>query len=132
MAEETKVVEFLTEEQYEGQQALETQLNDIAHAPKKVLKFNRASKVTRQDVVNAFTNAFQMIGGVDRLAVWADANPGEFFKIFGKLLPPSNTDLLDGNREFVVRHILPPPVMDTTPKTVVENAEFTEVENDAS
>jgi len=131
MSEETKVVEFLTEEQYEGQQALETQLNDIAHAPKKVLKFNRASKVTRQDVVNAFTNAFQMIGGVDRLAVWADANPGEFFKIFGKLLPPSNADLLDGNREFIVRHVLPAPVMETAPRQI-ENAEFTEVEDDAS
>lgn len=130
MAEESKIVEFLTEEQYDGQQALETRLNDIADAPKKVLKFSRASKVTRQDVVNAFTNAFQMIGGVDRLAVWADANPGDFFKIFGKLLPPSNTDLLDGNREFVVRHILPPPVMDTTPKTIVENAEYEEVPNE--
>jgi hypothetical protein len=123
MSEETKIVEFLTPEQYEGQQALETRLNDIADAPKKILKFSRAAKVTRQDVVNAFTNAFQMIGGVDRLAVWADANPGEFFKIFGKLLPPSNTDLLDGNREFVVRHILPPPVMDVTPKTVVHTIE---------
>lgn len=129
MPEETKVVEFLTPEQYEGQKALETQLNDIANAPKKVLKFSRAEKVTRQDVVNAFTNAFQMIGGVDRLALWADSNPGDFFKIFGKLLPPSSADILDGNREFVVRHILPPPQMDTSPRQVVEDAEYTEVKD---
>lgn len=131
MAEETKVVEFLTPEQYEGQKALETQLNDIANAPKKVLKFSRAEKVTRQDVVNAFTNAFQMIGGVYRLALWADSNPGDFFKIFGKLLPPSSADILDGNREFVVRHILPPPQMDTSPRKVeTVDADFTEVEDE--
>lgn len=132
MTDETKVTETLTEAEYLEQQALEAKLNDIAEVPKtnKVLKFTRATKVTRQDVVNAFTNAFQMIGGVDRLALWADQNPGEFYKLFGKLMPPAASDLLDGNREFVVRHILPPPQMDTSQKEVVD-AEFTEVKPDA-
>lgn len=33
---------------------------------------------------NAVHDAFDLIGGVPRLAVWADKNPGEFFT---KLLP---------------------------------------------
>jgi len=33
---------------------------------------------------NAVYDAFDLIGGVPRLAVWADENPGEFFT---KLLP---------------------------------------------
>jgi hypothetical protein len=134
--EETKVVETLTTEQYEEQKALETKLNDIAAASTirgsgavQALKFTRATKVTRQDVVNAFTNAFQMIGGVDRLALWADANPGEFYKLFGKLMPPANSGLLDGNREFIVRHILPAPNIRTGPREQEPvDAEFEEVE----
>lgn len=31
--------------------------------------------------------AFEMIGGVDRMAAWADKNPGEFYtKLFGKVV----------------------------------------------
>ena len=137
MSEEVKRTETMSTEQYEAQQALETKLNDIAdastrHGGGKLLKFTRSTKVTRADVVESFTNAFQMIGGVDRLALWADQNPGDFYKLFGKLMPPAASDLLDGQREFVVRHILPPPGMEVSsrqPETV--DAEYTEVkEND--
>jgi hypothetical protein len=71
-----------------------------------------------------------MIGGVDRLALWADQNPGDFYKLFGKLMPPAASDLLDGQREFVVRHILPPPEMDTNPRQTQRTleAEYTEID----
>lgn len=136
---ETKVTETLTAEQWEEQKALERKLNDIAEASQMprsgaaaALKFTRATKVTRQDVVNAFTNAFQMIGGVDRLALWADSNPGEFYKLFGKLMPPAASDLLDGNREFIVRHVLPEPRVRTGPRDQNEepvDAEYEEIES---
>lgn len=132
---DTKVVETVSAAEYEKQQQeeLNKDLNQIAEVPKSnaALKFTRRTKVTRQDVVNAFTNAFYMIGGVDRLALWADQNPGEFFKLYGKLMPPANSDLLDGNREFIVRHVLPAPVMETGPKPVesVVDAEFEEVKH---
>jgi hypothetical protein len=131
VTEDVKVTEFLTAEEYAAQQELENKLNDIAEVPKsnKVLKFTRATKVTRQDVVNAFTNAFQMIGGVDRLALWADSNPNEFFKLFAKLMPPAASDLLDGNREFIVRHVLPQPKIQTGPKEEPIDVEFTEVKH---
>ena len=132
---DTKVVETVSAAEYEKQQQeeLNKDLNQIAEVPKSnaALKFTHRTKVTRQDVVNAFTNAFYMIGGVDRLALWADQNPGEFFKLYGKLMPPANSDLLDGNREFIVRHALPAPVMETGPKPVesVVDAEFEEVKH---
>ncbi len=131
MSDETKITEFLTPEEFEEQQKLEQELNQIAEVPKtsKTLKFTRSTKVTRQDVVNAFTNAFQMIGGVDRLALWADSNPGEFYKLFGKLMPPSASDILDGNREFIVRHVLPQPNIETGPKQEIVDADFEEVKH---
>jgi hypothetical protein len=42
---------------------------------------------SRKDVVSAFATAFEMIGGVPRLALWANENPTDFYKLFGKLLP---------------------------------------------
>lgn len=136
MAEETKVVETMSAEQYEAQQKLETSLNAIAtastqHGSGKLLKFTRSTKVTRADVVESFTNAFQMIGGVDRLALWADQNPGDFYKLFGKLMPPAASDLLDGERVFTVRHVLPPSEMDVSPRKTIVDAEYTEVDPSA-
>jgi len=42
---------------------------------------------TRADVVRAFSESFELIGGVPRLALWAHHNPSEFYKLYGKLLP---------------------------------------------
>lgn len=44
-----------------------------------VLKDSRAAK--------AFQQAFEMIGGVPRLALWADQNPTKFFTLYSKLVP---------------------------------------------
>lgn len=44
-----------------------------------VLKDSKAAK--------AFQQAFDMIGGVPRLALWADQNPTKFYTLFSKLVP---------------------------------------------
>lgn len=80
----------------------------------------RKSSITRADVIGAFYHAFQMVGGTPRLAVWADQNPSDFFKLFGRLLPASSTTELDGPQEILVRHALPPP--QTNPYRQVEEA----------
>lgn len=41
----------------------------------------------RKFVENAFNACFDLIGGVPRLALWADQNPGEFFKLYAKMMP---------------------------------------------
>jgi hypothetical protein len=47
----------------------------------------KTHKFSRSDVVSAFASAFEMIGGTPRLALWANDNPTEFYRLFGKLLP---------------------------------------------
>ena len=44
-----------------------------------VLKDARAAR--------AFQQAFDMIGGVPRLALWADQNPTKFYALYSKLVP---------------------------------------------
>jgi hypothetical protein len=48
--------------------------------------------VGRRAVERAFLNAFELIGGVPRLVLWADAHPGDFYKLYGRLLggPPQD------------------------------------------
>lgn len=35
----------------------------------------------------AFQQAFEIIGGVPRLALWADRNPDKFYPLFARLIP---------------------------------------------
>ena len=63
----------------------------------------------RIDVVQAFHTAFQMIGGVPRLALWADANPTEFYKLYGRLLPSAAQSELAEDPVIEIRHALGPP-----------------------
>lgn len=57
--------------------ALECQ--DINKKPKK------AARNTR--LLDAIQETFELIGGVPRMAVWADKEPGEFYKLLGKQIP---------------------------------------------
>ena len=43
------------------------------------LRTNKAAK--------AFEQAFELIGGVPRLALWADRNPSKFYAMFSKMIP---------------------------------------------
>lgn len=38
---------------------------------------------------DAFQSAFDLIGGISRLALWADKNPTAFFSLYSKLIPSS-------------------------------------------
>jgi hypothetical protein len=66
----------------------------------------------RADVVSAFSAAFQMIGGIPRLALWADNNPTEFYKLYARMLPSAASDEMNALGEFKVIHSLPPPAYD--------------------
>ena len=79
------------------------------YAPTGRIQRQRKSGLSRTDVIQTFQHAFEMIGGVPRLAVWADSNPSDFFKLYGRLLPTSNSSELDGPQELIVRHVLAPP-----------------------
>lgn len=55
---------------------------------RKGLYGERAPKELRsKKAADAFQSAFDLIGGVPRLALWADKNPSAFFALYSKLIP---------------------------------------------
>ena len=69
---------------------------------------------TRQEVVDAFARAFEMIGGVQRMALWANQNPDKFYPLYSKLLPSTAINI--GNAGLVtIIHALAPTPLDEHP-----------------
>lgn len=64
---------------------VETCLNTLAATP-KVPDFARTRNVREQ-----FQHAFELIGGIPRLAHWAHGNPDKFFSLYSKLIPTQVT-----------------------------------------
>lgn len=75
--------------------------------PNTRMRIPRNKDFTRKDVVQAFTNAFELIGGTPRLALWAHANEGDFYKLYSRLLPSQASSALGEANELVIRHVLP-------------------------
>jgi hypothetical protein len=69
---------------------------------------------TRTDVANAFQHAFQMIGGVQRLALWANENPDKFYPLYSKLLPGQALVIGDVGQLTLV-HAIGPTALDDHP-----------------
>ena len=95
----------------------------LPHLPSGTLT---RTSLRRADVVSAFNTAFQMIGGIPRLAIWADENPTEFYKLYSRLLPSAASDELNLVREIRIVHSLAPPNYDPhrpteTPVEILEN-----------
>jgi hypothetical protein len=55
----------------------------IGHKPAR-------TDITPAEIVARFHLAFEHIGGVSRFALWADANPTDFYKMYAKLLPSAD------------------------------------------
>lgn len=69
---------------------------------------------SRQDVVNAFAQAFKMIGGTPRLALWANANPDKFYPLYAKLMPSTSIQIGD-NSQVIIQHAIPKTELDEHP-----------------
>lgn len=74
-------------------------LSRLARLNTTKLSVPKTNKFSRSDVVNSFASAFTMIGGTTRLALWANENPGDFYKLFGKLLPSTTMSEIVHRRE---------------------------------
>ena len=115
--------EFIPAEEYEKTEA-EPQYEDlpvedwdqtmqkIASQELSTLRVPRNTQVSRKAVINAFVNAFELIGGVPRLALWAHSNPRDFYKLYARLLPSQASAALGESNEIIVRHILPRTSLD--------------------
>jgi hypothetical protein len=59
----------------------------------------------RRRILAAFDEAFELIGGVPRLAAWANEHPTEFFKIMSRL---ATVNVQIQNNTVNIIHSLPP------------------------
>ena len=66
---------------------------------------------TRSQVVDAFQRAFDMIGGVERLTLWAHENPGDFFRLYAKLLP-ATTVSFGSTGTLIIEHTIAKGALD--------------------
>lgn len=76
------------------------------------LSIPRSNKYTRQQVVNAFHDSFELIGGVPRLAAWAHMNPDKFFQLYAKLLPSQAQQEVKHDGTVRIVHALAPNALD--------------------
>ena len=60
----------------------------------KLVRIPKNPHFTRKDVVQAFQSAFELTGGVPRLAVWANEHETDFYKLYSRLLPSQSSSAL--------------------------------------
>jgi len=85
---------------------------------------------SRGDVVNAFQDAFDIVGGTTRLALWANENPGEFYKLYARLLP-SQAQIIGSPVRPQIIHAIPPSVLDNHPGEVLDIVTLEPIDGDA-
>ncbi|TXH55956.1 MAG: hypothetical protein E6Q97_07595 [Desulfurellales bacterium] len=77
------------------------------------LSVPKSNRYTRQQVVNAFHDSFELIGGVPRLAAWAHLNPDKFFQLYAKLLPSQAQSEVKHDGVVKIVHALAPNALDS-------------------
>lgn len=106
MSEDTKVIQFISREDWEKQFAVESAKDGPVRLPREL---------NRRRVVSAFMDAFELVGGIPRLVTFAssnDENYATFLKLYARLLPSQSDATLDASTEKVIKHILPRSKLD--------------------
>lgn len=86
-------------------------LSGVARDCRRLNKVPKERQNSR--VLNAMLETFELIGGVPRMAFWADMNPGEFYKLFGKQIPGLIQQLnFNGPVQINIQPALPPSPLD--------------------
>lgn len=108
---------------------LQVELDRRALSDPKVSKMR-----TRKQVEEAFLEAFELVGGVPRLAMWANdpEHYGEFLKLYAKFMPPATQETVE--REFTFVSNIPPSPLNRPKQQplneVVEEGQFIEHKDD--
>lgn len=92
--------------------AWEETLHIIATTPGATVKVPRSPNLKREQVVNAFLDAFELIGGTPRLVLWGAENPGEFYKLWAKLAPKQIEQETQVDGGIRITHVLPRGALD--------------------
>ena len=84
----------------------------MADARSKQLSIPRTGQFKRHQVVSAFQDSFELIGGIPRLAAWAHTHPTEFYKLYSKLLGNQLEVNVDNSGIIKVIHAIAPSPLD--------------------
>ena len=87
----------------------------MAKSRKKQLSVPRSTEFRREEVVQAFHDSFELIGGVPRLATWAHENPSDFYRLYAKLFPGNAQKSVTHDGKITVIHQLAPGPLDELP-----------------
>lgn len=92
-------------------QGVDVLLSDVSRSTRQIAR-SLPPAPRKQKLLNAMDETFDLIGGVPRLAVWADENPDDFYKLYGKTLPQQIQASIDGKIQCIIRPALPPSPLD--------------------
>ena len=101
LEKETLDFEVLTRTNWED--TIQSLADNVGHQ----VAVSRKPDVKRKQVVNAFLDTFSLIGGVPRLAIWADENPAEFYRMWSKLAPRQVEQETKHDGGLRIEHALP-------------------------
>lgn len=73
---------------------------DFLNAHEIQRKAKRAP-LKRERIAQAYHDAFELIGGVPRLALFAHSDPKEFYKMHARLIPAESKQQFDGRIQIV-------------------------------
>jgi hypothetical protein len=100
--------QFLSDEEFgtmgETFEALAESGKNITRLPKK--------EFDRKKILKAFDEAFELVGGVPRLAYWAHHNLTEFYKLYSKMMPASSQLEIAGKISHNILPALAPSALD--------------------
>jgi hypothetical protein len=107
MSNSVAKVEVLTQEEYEAlaEKEMDGTFQALAQRPRP---YQIPRSVGRKNVERAFHTAFEMIGGVPRLSLWADLHPTEFYKLYSRMLPQE----MNANVDATIKMVLPRTALD--------------------
>ena len=96
----------------EEQQTLYLNMEPLQRiADGKAIRVPKNPHFSRKDVVSAFQSSFELVGGIPRLALWANDNYSEFAKLYARLLPSqASSSLGEANVLRIEMAIKPGPL----------------------
>ncbi len=97
-------------------------LSDQAKVAKNINRVPRNGS-PRDRYMQALAEAFEIVGGVPRLALWADKNYGEFAKILGKQVPGlvQNAFAIKASGNVTIVSAIPASFLDDEEPKALEN-----------
>lgn len=91
---------------------------DIALTQRQIDRASGRARVmpSRKEVEAAFIETFELVGGIPRLAMWANnpANYGEFLKLYAKMIPKEVAE--EAGQTFIYESSVPPSPLNKKPE----------------